>query len=122
MTAREARTRDTPILDFVNEVMKRAADADLVRLLSAPITDDAEVAQVLERLWGGDETLIVVSSDMSHYLPYESARAVDAHTGATLWRYFWKTRSESVMFYATCWRRVAGPDRAWGRGCTSRAS
>jgi AmmeMemoRadiSam system protein B len=38
------------------------------------------VAQVLERLWGGDETLIVISSDLSHYLPYEQARAVDRAT------------------------------------------
>ena len=40
----------------------------------------AAVAQVIERLWGGDETLIVVSSDLSHYLPYASARRVDAQT------------------------------------------
>lgn len=40
----------------------------------------AEVAEVLERLWGGDETLIVISSDLSHYLDYESARALDAET------------------------------------------
>jgi len=40
----------------------------------------AEVAEVLERLWGGDETLIVVSSDLSHYLGYEAARARDART------------------------------------------
>ncbi len=38
------------------------------------------VAQVLETLWGGDETLIVVSSDLSHYLPYDSARTVDRAT------------------------------------------
>ena len=38
------------------------------------------VAQVLERLWGGDETLIVISSDLSHYLPYEQAQAVDRAT------------------------------------------
>ena len=36
-----------------------------------------EVAQVLDRAWGGAETLIVVSSDLSHYLPYETARAAD---------------------------------------------
>ena|SRR5580765_934968 len=42
---------------------------------------DAEaVAQVLERLWGGDETLIVISSDLSHYLRYEQARAADQGT------------------------------------------
>jgi AmmeMemoRadiSam system protein B len=42
---------------------------------------DAEtVAQVLERSWGGDETLIVISSDLSHYLRYEQARAADQAT------------------------------------------
>lgn len=40
----------------------------------------AEVAAVLERLWGGQETLIVVSSDLSHYLDYRSAKARDAET------------------------------------------
>jgi AmmeMemoRadiSam system protein B len=39
-----------------------------------------EVATVLEHVWGDEETLIVVSSDLSHYLPYESARSVDAAT------------------------------------------
>jgi hypothetical protein len=39
-----------------------------------------EVAQVIERLWGGDETLIVISSDLSHYLPYAQAQAVDRAT------------------------------------------
>lgn len=38
------------------------------------------VAQVLERLWGGPETLIVISSDLSHYLPYEQAQAIDRAT------------------------------------------
>jgi AmmeMemoRadiSam system protein B/AmmeMemoRadiSam system protein A len=42
-----------------------------------------EVAQVLERLWGGPETLIVISTDMSHYHAYEQARAID---GATIER------------------------------------
>ena len=39
-----------------------------------------DVAQVLERLWGGAETLIVVSSDLSHYLPYAVAREADRET------------------------------------------
>jgi hypothetical protein len=38
------------------------------------------VAQVIERLWGGDETLIVISSDLSHYLAYPQARASDRAT------------------------------------------
>lgn len=44
----------------------------------------AEVADVLEAAWGGPETLIVISSDLSHYLPYERARQVDAATIADI--------------------------------------
>jgi MEMO1 family protein len=43
-----------------------------------------EVAEVLECLWGGDETLIVVSSDLSHYLPYAAAQRIDARTAARI--------------------------------------
>ena len=39
-----------------------------------------DVARVLEALWGGPETLIVVSSDLSHYHPYDVARELDAAT------------------------------------------
>ena len=39
-----------------------------------------QVAQVLDRLWGGPETLIVISSDLSHYLGYEAARRLDGDT------------------------------------------
>lgn len=39
-----------------------------------------EIGEVIDRLWGDDETLIVVSSDLSHYLPYEAARAADTKT------------------------------------------
>jgi AmmeMemoRadiSam system protein B len=42
----------------------------------------AEVAQVLERVWGGPETLIVVSSDLSHYHSYADARRIDEATVA----------------------------------------
>ncbi|MDP2056412.1 MAG: AmmeMemoRadiSam system protein B, partial [Thiobacillus sp.] len=40
----------------------------------------AEVAEVLEKVWGGDETLIVISSDLSHFLPDAVARKVDGGT------------------------------------------
>jgi hypothetical protein len=40
----------------------------------------AEVEEVLELLWGGPETLIVVSSDLSHYYDYDTARRLDAET------------------------------------------
>ena len=44
----------------------------------------ADVADVLERLWGGPETLIVVSSDLSHYLPYGDAQALDRATARSI--------------------------------------
>lgn len=45
---------------------------------------EEEVAEVLESLWGGPETLIVVSSDLSHYLPYEMARRMDSATSQSI--------------------------------------
>src|SRR5687767_11051922 len=39
-----------------------------------------EVAEVIERLWGGPETVVVISTDMSHYHSYEQARAIDRAT------------------------------------------
>ena len=38
------------------------------------------VADVIDALWGGRETLIVISSDLSHYLAYDRAQAFDAAT------------------------------------------
>ena len=38
------------------------------------------VAALIDVLWGGEETLIVISSDLSHYLPYDEAQAVDGNT------------------------------------------
>jgi AmmeMemoRadiSam system protein B len=39
-----------------------------------------EVADVMERLWGGPETLFVISSDLSHYHRYADACAIDRAT------------------------------------------
>lgn len=48
--------------------------------LAAGMATAQEVAEVLEALWGGDETLIVISSDLSHYLPYSTCQRVDRET------------------------------------------
>ncbi|MBL8918846.1 MAG: AmmeMemoRadiSam system protein B [Myxococcaceae bacterium] len=40
----------------------------------------AEVAEVLEVLWGGPETVVLVSSDLSHFLPSAEARVLDGET------------------------------------------
>lgn len=47
----------------------------------------AEVAEVIETLWGGPETLIVISSDLSHYHAYERARALDRATAQAILDY-----------------------------------
>ncbi len=56
--------------------------ADGFRLVPLAVGDAsaAEVSEVLDRLWGGPETLIVVSSDLSHYLPYAIAVREDRAT------------------------------------------
>ncbi len=38
------------------------------------------VAEVLDILWGGPETLIVISTDLSHFLPYAAAQQTDSAT------------------------------------------
>ncbi len=43
-----------------------------------------DIARVLEALWGGPETRFVVSSDLSHYLPWEAAREIDARTARAI--------------------------------------
>ena len=55
----------------------------LVPLAVGDATAD-EVAQVLDALWGGPETLIVISSDLSHYLGYGDAQAADRTTAQAI--------------------------------------
>jgi AmmeMemoRadiSam system protein B len=56
-------------------------------LLVPLVVGDAEpqeVSEVLGRLWGKDETLIVISSDLSHYHDYATAQRLDAATARTI--------------------------------------
>jgi MEMO1 family protein len=43
-------------------------------------SDGEHVARLLEAVWGDDETFISISSDLSHFHPYEEARRIDART------------------------------------------
>ena len=43
-----------------------------------------EVAAVLDALWGGPETLILISSDLSHFYDYPTAQALDAATAQSI--------------------------------------
>jgi AmmeMemoRadiSam system protein B len=44
----------------------------------------AEVAEVLDDLWGGPETLVVISSDLSHYYDYATAVQLDTDTAEAI--------------------------------------
>jgi hypothetical protein len=63
-------------LPFLQSVL---GDFTLLPLAVGMATPE-EVAEVLEAVWGGDETLIVISSDLSHFLPYAAAQQVDNET------------------------------------------
>jgi hypothetical protein len=63
-------------LPFLQTVLESFSLVPLVVGDAKPET----VADVIDALWGGPETLIVVSSDLSHYLPYEEARITDKTT------------------------------------------
>jgi MEMO1 family protein len=58
-------------------------DAHIVPLLSGD-DDWQAMAKAIDRLWGGDETALVVSSDLSHYHDYATAKALDAATANDL--------------------------------------
>lgn len=44
----------------------------------------ADVEKILEKLWGGPKTLVVISSDLSHYHPYKLAEILDQETAAAI--------------------------------------
>lgn len=67
-------------IPFLQEVFDDFSIVPIVVGDAAPV----EVAEVLERLWGGAETLIVVSSDLSHYHDYETAQKMDNATSAAI--------------------------------------
>ena len=67
-------------LPFLNEVLH---DYSLVPLVVGTVSLEA-VAEILKRLWGSDETLIVISTDLSHYQNYEQAHRLDLQTAEAI--------------------------------------
>jgi AmmeMemoRadiSam system protein B len=59
-----------------------------------------EVAEVLLSVWGGEETAIVVSSDLSHYHDYETAQRLDEATS----RAIETLRPEDIQYEDACGR------------------
>jgi MEMO1 family protein len=79
----EAHAREHSLeveLPFIQKVAPRA------KLVPIAVSNAsaAEVGRVLEALWGGPETLIVISSDLSHYHPYAEGRARDQRSVAKI--------------------------------------
>ena len=67
-------------LPFLQEVLGEFKLVPLVVGDARP----SEVGAVLEALWGGPETLIVISSDLSHYHDYQTARSLDSATSQAI--------------------------------------
>ena len=100
---------------------RRSATASPSCLWSLAMPSAESVAQVLERLWGGAETLIVISSDLSHYLPLRAGAAADR---ATVQRILaldaglapHEACGSLRRSMARCWPRAATPSR---RACST---
>ena len=67
-------------LPFLQHMLQ---DFSLVPILVGDATAE-EVCEVIEQLWGGSETLLVISSDLSHYHDYTTARQLDQATSAAI--------------------------------------
>lgn len=81
MDAAHAREHSLEVhLPFLQRVL---GTFTLVPLVVGEAADE-DVAGVLNNLWGGPETLIVISSDLSHYHDFATARALDAHTSRAI--------------------------------------
>ncbi len=63
-------------LPFLQQVL---GDFLLLPIVAGDATAD-QVCQVLEKVWDGPETLIVISSDLSHYHDYSTAQQLDRKT------------------------------------------
>lgn len=67
-------------LPFLQEVLD---NFKIVPIVAGEASPD-QVSQVLEALWGGDETLVVISSDLSHYHDYATAQQMDKETSRSI--------------------------------------
>jgi hypothetical protein len=83
-------------LPFLQEVLGEFSLVPLVVGDAAP----GEVAEVLEALWGGPETLIVISSDLSHYHDYKTAQRLDRATSQAIEQ----LRLEDIQYDHACGR------------------
>lgn len=69
--------RDEHSLEVQLPFLQRALDSFTLLPLIVGEASPEEVAEVLERFWYDENTLFVISSDLSHYLDYETCQRVD---------------------------------------------
>jgi MEMO1 family protein len=74
-----AHAREHSLEVEVPFLQRVAPNAKIVPLVVGHASPE-EVGRVLERLWDGPDTRIVISSDLSHYLPYDEGRHADTRT------------------------------------------
>ncbi len=84
------------MLPFVQRILD---DFTIVPLVVGQVGPE-QVHAVLRALWGGPETLIIISSDLSHYLPYDEAQRADLETACAIER----LRGEDLGQHSACGR------------------
>ena len=84
-------------LPFLQEVFEQYFE--IIPLLVGDASP-TQIANVLRALWGGEETLIVISSDLSHYHDYDTAKSMDKKTTLAIEQ----LKGEQLDFESACGR------------------
>ena len=83
-------------LPFLQAIL---GDFSVIPLVVGEASAD-EISEILTQVWGGPETLIVVSSDLSHYHSYADCQALDAQTTKAIE----KLAPEKIAYEQACGR------------------
>jgi len=83
-------------LPFLQEIL---SDFKIIPLLVGDASAQ-QVAEILEQTWDAQENLIVISSDLSHYLDYETATEMDRKTS----RAIEALAPEALTYHSACGR------------------
>ncbi|NOY66361.1 MAG: AmmeMemoRadiSam system protein B [Gammaproteobacteria bacterium] len=79
---------DAHLMEHSLEVQLPFLQLTLEQFLLVPVVvgnaSTNEVSEVLDLLWGGDETLIIISSDLSHFHDYKTAQHIDKQTSSAI--------------------------------------
>jgi AmmeMemoRadiSam system protein B len=83
-------------LPFLQVVLK---DFEVLPMLAGQVTPE-EIAEVLDAVWGGPETCLIISSDLSHFLAWAAARKIDTLTAEAIE----KLQPELISDHQACGR------------------